>query len=79
MEADKKAKYSDYPNAEREKWDAENISEESVNEMPDETVRQVLRGDESIGNPDDRDVVGASKRIDTPQGREEAKVKDKKV
>ncbi len=79
MEADKKTKYSDYPNAEREDWDAEKLSDESVNQMPDEMVRQILRGDESKGKADDRDIVGGSETIDTPRGREEAKIKDKKI
>ncbi len=79
MEADKKAKYSDYPSAERDHWNAEDVSNESVNQMPDEIVRQVLRGDESKGDADERDIAGRSATIDTPQGREEAKIKDKKT
>ena len=79
MEADKKAKYSDFPDAERDNFTAEEVSKESVNQMPDETVRQILRGDESKGDADDRDIAGRSATIDTQQGREEAKIKDKKV
>jgi len=79
MDADKKAKYPDYPNVKGEQWNAEEISGESVNQLPDEIARQFLRGDETSGNPDDRDVVGASDTINTPQGREETKIKDKKI
>lgn len=79
MEADKKAKYSDVPKAERDDWSAEEVSDESVNQMPDEITRQILRGDETEGDADDRDIVGRSATIDTPQGREFAKIKDKKV
>lgn len=78
MDADKKSKYSDYPAAQRDNFNAEEVSDQSVNQMPDETVRQILRGDETDGNADDRDIVGRSRTIDTPQGREEAKIKDKK-
>lgn len=63
----------DYPNAERDDFDARQIVDESVNKPADETVREVLRGDESKGDADERDIVGGSDSIDTPQGREEAK------
>lgn len=79
MDADKKAKYSDYPDMERDNFNVENVSDESVNQMPDEIVRQMLRGDETKGDADDRDIAGRSPTIDTPQGREEAKIKDKKA
>ena len=61
------------PNAEREKWNAKKLVEQSANQEPDETLRKVLRGDESKGNPDNRDVVGAVDSSETPQGREESK------
>lgn len=77
MESKKKPESDEFPEAERDQWNAETVSVESSNQMPDEIVRQVLRGDESKGEADDRDIVGASKTIDTPQGREEAKKKDK--
>ncbi len=47
MKADKKAKYSDYPDAERDNFNIEEVANESVNQMPDETVRQMLRGDDN--------------------------------
>ena len=75
----RKMQTSEFPDAKRENWDAEQISEESSNQMPDEIVRQVLRGDESSkGKADSRDVVGGSKPTDTPQGREEAKTQQTK-
>ena len=35
--------------------------------------RQTLRGDETKGNPDNRDHAGSADSKDTPQGREESK------
>ena len=77
MQSKKKPESDEFPKAERDEWDAETVSNEAVNQMPDEIVRQVLRGDESKGEPDDRDIVGSSQTIDTPQGREETKRQDK--
>jgi hypothetical protein len=57
----------------REGWSAEKLAEEGVNQMPDEMMRQILRGDEDGEKADDRDVVGTVNRNETPQGREEAK------
>ena len=51
----------------------EEINEQSTNKPSDETLREVLRGDEAEGDADERDVAGAAASIDTPQGREEAK------
>lgn len=70
---------TDFPEVEREEWNAETVANESVNQMPDESLRQLLRGDETDkSGADEADIVGGSDTIDTPQGREEAKVKDKK-
>jgi hypothetical protein len=77
MQPKKQSDAGEFPKAQRDEWDAETVSDESVNQAPDEIVRQVLRGDESKGSADDRDVVGGSKSIDTPHGREETKKKDK--
>lgn len=69
---------ADFPEVEREEWNAETLADESVNQMPDESLRQILRGDESDkDNSDDKDIVGASDSADTPEGRERAKVKNK--
>ena len=64
------------PDVARENWNTEELTEESANEGSDETVRRVLRGEEEKGNPNDRDVAGASDFEDTPQGREENKIQE---
>ena len=62
-----------FPDVQDQDWDAERLSEESTNKPSDEVVREMLRGDETKGNPDDRDVAGGVESEDTPQGREETK------
>lgn len=57
----------------REGWDSEDLSEEASQKDEDEIKRQMNRGDESKGNPDDRDEVGAVDTDETAHGREEAK------
>lgn len=52
---------------------AKEIAEQATNLSPDEIKRQILRGDETEGDADKRDVVGGTNRNETPQGREEAK------
>lgn len=61
----------------RDGWDAEKVSKEAVNQSPDETVRQMLRGDETEGEADNRDIAGSPDKTETPQGREEAKPNSK--
>ena len=39
----------------------------------EQIYRQPRRGDETKGDPDDRDVAGATDHEDTPHGREERK------
>jgi hypothetical protein len=69
---------ADFPDVKRGEWEAEEVANESVNQMPDESLRQILRGEESDkNNSDDNDIVGASDSNDTPEGRERAKVKNK--
>ena len=59
----------------------EGLSSEQIGDIADEAgyndsdgvLRQTLRGDETKGNPDDRDVAGATDFEDTPHGREETK------
>ena len=61
-------------------WDREdikNITDEASHRDADGILRQTLRGDETKGDPDERDVVGATDFEDTPHGREETK-NDKK-
>jgi hypothetical protein len=58
-------------------WNAEdiadNIAGEASNKDADEIQRQVLRGDETEGDPNDRDNAGSAHSNETWQGREEAK------
>lgn len=61
------------PNAKREEWNVKDISEQSVNEMPDEILRKTLRGNEQDGGGSERDVAGNVDSGETPQGREETK------
>ena len=49
------------------------MHEESSNELPDDTLRKTLRGNEDHGDADERDIVGNVDSSETPQGREEAK------
>jgi len=57
----------------REEWDLKQLHKESSNELPDETLRRTLRGNEEAGDADERDIVGNVDSTETPQGREEAK------
>lgn len=68
-----KENLKEVPNVERDGWKADDVVEESVNKDSDETVREILRGDESKGDPDNRDVAGSPAYKDTPHGREESK------
>ena len=61
------------PDVKRDNWDAKNLVKESSSEDSDETVRKVLRGNESQGNPDNRDIAGAVNPNETPQRSEENK------
>lgn len=49
------------------------ITDEASHRDADGILRQTLRGDESKGDADKRDVVGSTEFKDTPQGREETK------
>ena len=82
MQPNRKNDTDNFPPTKRDDFDAQEISDQSVNQMSDEILRQMRRGDESAGGKekaDDRDIVGGSATIDTPEGRERAKVKDKKI
>ena len=52
---------------------SEKLGEEASLLDSDAIQRQVLRGDETKGDPDERDVAGAPPSEVTPQGREESK------
>ncbi|MEP7213254.1 MAG: hypothetical protein ABI791_09280 [Acidobacteriota bacterium] len=49
------------------------ITEEASQADSDDTIRRARRGDESKGDPNERDVAGGPRHADTPHGREEAK------
>jgi len=59
----------DRPNKEEIK----DITDQASHRDADGVLRQTLRGDETKGDPDSRDTVGATDSKDTPQGREETK------
>lgn len=61
------------PNIKKQGWKAEEIAEEATNKESDETVRQILRGDETKGDPDERDIAGSPDVEDTPHGSQERK------
>lgn len=51
----------------------EDITNEASLGDADTILRQTLRGDETKGDPNDRDHAGATRFEDTPHGREETK------
>ena len=57
----------------REGWDVKSLSEEASQIDEDEIQRNLRRGNETEGDPDQRDNAGRSPSADTPQGREETK------
>ena len=57
----------------REGWDVEKLGDEASQKNTDEIQRETLRGDETEGDPNERDIVGSVDRNETWQGREEAK------
>ena len=61
------------PNVEREGWQAEKLADEASNKESDEIVRQMLRGDESKGDPDERDIAGGTNFENTQYGRKQTK------
>ena len=63
---------SDHPTngPKREGWSAEDLGEESSYEGTTEMSQRLRRGNETVGDPDERDVAGAIPKEDTPQGRE---------
>lgn len=57
----------------KEGWQLQQVANEASQKDEDEIQRQALRGDETKGNPDNRDNAGNVDSNETPQGREEAK------
>lgn len=56
-----------------------NLADEASLMERDEIQRRILRGDETKGEPDDRDIAGAVESSETPHGRENAKTIQKGV
>jgi hypothetical protein len=73
MQENTKINPEQFPDVEREDWDVEQVSRESSNKPSDDIVREMLRGDETEDDADERDVVGGVESADTPHGREETK------
>ena len=57
----------------REGWQVDELAEQASQQEVNEIQRQTLRGDETKGDPNERDIVGAVDPNETAQGREEAK------
>jgi hypothetical protein len=53
----------------KEVWSAEELGEQSTYEDTTEISRRLRRGDETVGDPNARDVAGAIPEKDTPHGR----------
>lgn len=51
-------------------WSADELGEQSSYEGATEMSRRLRRGDETAGDPDERDVAGAIPDEETPYGRE---------
>lgn len=64
-------------NVTRQGWSADKVSAEASQIDEDEIQRKFLRGDETKGNPDERDHAGTVKTDETPQGRKEKEIKIK--
>jgi hypothetical protein len=56
-----------------DKSDIKDITDEASHRDADGVLRQTLRGDETKGDPDKRDIAGGPDFEDTPRGREETK------
>ena len=57
----------------REEWKVGELAEQASLMDVDEIQREILRGDETVGDPDERDYAGRVDSNETAQGREEAK------
>jgi hypothetical protein len=53
--------------------DVRRVNEEGSLTDSNDVIRRALRGDETKGDPDERDFAGAPDKKDTAQGREETK------
>ena len=57
----------------REGWDVQKLADEASQKDVNEIQRETLRGDETKGDADERDIAGNVDTNETWQGREEAK------
>jgi hypothetical protein len=57
----------------REGWNVQDLADQASQKNVDEIQRETLRGDETEGDADNRDMAGNVERHETAQGREEAK------
>lgn len=70
MPREKREKSADYPKG---GWNIKELAAEASLTDEDQIQRQVLRDDESKGDPDERDLAGAIDADETPHGREDTK------
>jgi hypothetical protein len=56
--------------SQREGWSAQDLGEESSYEGTTEIDRRLRRGDESVGDPDERDVAGVIPENEMPHRRD---------
>jgi hypothetical protein len=61
---------SEETNVKKEGWSADDLGEQSTYEGATEISRRLRRGNETAGDPDERDVAGAVPEKDMPHGRE---------
>lgn len=66
-------------NIEREGWQADELGEQSAYQDATEFARQIVRGDESKGDPDKRDIVGSIPLIETTDGMPHRKTPEEKA
>ncbi len=74
----KKQNEDEIPDVKKQGWEAEKLIKESANEESDDVVRKILRGDESKGDADKRDIAASPDFDDTPRGREEENKQNEK-
>ena len=64
---------NDETKGKREGWNVQDLADEASQKNVDEIQRETLRGDETKGDAESRDIVGKVDSNETSQGREEAK------
>lgn len=57
-------------NRDKDQWVPEELGDQSSYEGTTEIKRRLRRGDETKGNPDERDIAGAIDVGETPEARE---------